>query len=1064
MLTVRVIGPIRVDLDGAIIETPAHRREWLLLAWLALHPGRHGRGALAARFWPDVLDSSARASLRSALWALRRALGEAGDPHLRTSRDEIGLEEGDGLWVDALRFDQLVDGGRFEEAVAFGEGELLAGFDEPWAVDARSAHRERMAGALEQLAHAADRAGEGAQAVALTRRQVALDPLDEEPHRRLMRRLGAAGDHAAALADYARLRERLRRELAVVPSLTTRRLAEQLQLDATLPAPGRRSIEQAAVQSALVGRGRELDELLEAWRAVQAGCGGAVLITGEGGIGKTRLAVELVLRATAEGARAAQCAGLDLAGAPPMGLWAELVAELGSELEAPPLQASWPSDLATLVPDLERRFDRDHVARPVASPEFERARLYEAIVELLGWAARSRALVLLMDDVHLADAASLRLAGYVARRLMRLPVLLMLTSRPQPRRAELDTLGQLLRAGGVLRAHIQLGPLGAQALEQLVREAADLGGDAVADAVRSADGNALLALERGRALARGEREPPASLRAAVAASLGPLDGQPRLLADFAAIAGRELHRPELEGLGLENPTAAATAVLDSGLFVAARGRVGFRHALLRDAAYAELPDPHRAWLHETFADVVRRDATPAQAAEIARHLRLAGRDDRATDYLVRAAAHARAVGALDQAAAFLTEAIELTEDDASLLIELAEVEAWRSRAEASDAAFDQAIQKLPRAGEEPARAWLRRVEWNRGVLCRPRGILLAAARAIQALDDAGVAGPQIRAGALAMWAWAEAVAGDAKRAQRLLDEVPSAVGREGGDPMLVHSVGHARALALVRQGRFVESYAPEIAAGEAAQRVGRPDLACGCWLNAACAAACAGELHRALEFVERGRETISGEHIGWFDVQMLAARAHVLARLGRAAEARDAAEEERTVAERLDAPQLIATAAHDRGMVAVATGEDELAADLLAFALAHDAPVSRPLAHLARAEALVRVGRCEQAEESLRATALEPLHPGDFPETLVPRLTRIQGLVAAARGDRELAARRLEEAAAGWRALLDRAGDGERYTSAFADFARPPVLGLVEPERELALVEADLYKLVTPSL
>jgi DNA-binding SARP family transcriptional activator/tetratricopeptide (TPR) repeat protein len=1063
MLTVRVIGPIRVELDGATIETPAHRREWLLLAWLALHPGRHRRGELAARFWPDVLDSSARASLRSALWALRRALGEAGEPHLRTSRDEIGLEEGDGLWVDALRFDQLVDGGGFEEAVALGEGELLAGFDEPWVVDARIAYRERMTGALEQLAQAADRAGERAQAVTLTRRQVALDPLDEEPHRRLMRRLGAAGDHAAALADYARLRERLRRELAVVPSLTTRRLAEQLQLDATLPAPGMRSIDQAAAPSTLVGRGLELDQLLEAWRAVQAGHGGAVLITGEGGIGKTRLATELVLRATAEGARGAQCAGLDLAWAPPMGLWAELVVELGSELEAPPLQASWPSDLATLVPDLERLFDRDHVAHPVTAPEFERARLYEAIVELVGWAARSRPLVLLMDDVHLADAASLQLAGYLARRLLRLPVLLVMTSRPHPRRAELDALRQLLRAGGVLRAHVQLGPLGAQALEQLVRDAADLGGDAVADAVRSADGNALLALERARALARGEREPPASLRAAVAASLGPLDGQAQLLADFAAIAGRELQRPELEALELENPTAAATAVLDSGLFVAARGRVGFRHALLRDAAYAELPDPRRAWLHETLAEVLRRDATPAQAAEIARHLRLAGRDDRAIDYLARAAAHARAVGALDQAAAFLTEAIELTGDDPALLIELAEIEAWRSRGDACDAAFHRAIRKLPRSGEEPARAWLRRVEWNRGALCRPREILRAAARAIEALDDAGIAAPETRAGALAMWAWAEAVAGDAEQAQRLLEEVHSAIGREGGDSMLVHNVGHARAQALVRQGRFAESYAPQIAAGEAAQRLGRPDLACSCWLNAACTSACAGELERALEFVERGREAISGEHFGWFDVQMLAACAHVLARLGRVAEARAAADQERAVAERLDAPQLIATAAHDRGMVAVATGEDELAADLLAFALEHDALVSRPLAHLARAEALVRLGRGDEAEAALRATTLEPLRPGDFPETLVPKLTRIQGLIAAARGDRELAARRLEEAAAGWRALLDRAGDGERYTSAFADFARPPVLGLVEPERELALVEADLYKLMAPS-
>lgn len=76
----------------------------------------------------------------------------------------------------------------------------------------------------------------------------------------------------------------------------------------------------------------------------------------------------------------------------------------------------------------------------------------------------------------------------------------------------------------------------------------------------------------------------------------------------------------------------------------------------------------------------------------------------------------------------------------------------------------------------------------------------------------------------------------------------------------------------------------------------------------------------------------------------------------------------------------------------------------------------------------------------------------------------MQGLIADACGDRELAVRRLEEAASGWRRLVDRTADGERYASAFADFARPPVLGLIEPARELALVEAELAQLAaTPA-
>ena len=284
-------------------------------------------------------------------------------------------------------------------------------------------------------------------------------------------------------------------------------------------------------------------------------------------------------------------------------------------------------------------------------------------------------------------------------------------------------------------------------------------------------------------------------------------------------------------------------------------------------------------------------------------------------------------------------------------------------------------------------------------------------------------------------------------------------GRGGGGPDLAQDVGYARALALVRRGKFRESYAAQTAAGEAAERVGRPDLACSCWLEAACVAACAGEFERALGFIERGARLISGRPMVWFEVHILAARAYVLARLGRLEEAWTAAEHEAAAAERADTPGLCAAAEHDQGMIALWLGEHARAAELLAGALAHNASVSRPLARLARAEALARIERCDEAEEELRSVALEPVRPGDLPETLVPRMARVQGLIAAARGDTSVAGRRLDEAAVGWRRVLDRTRDGERYTSSFADLARPPVLGLVEPERELDRVLSELANL-----
>jgi hypothetical protein len=150
---------------------------------------------------------------------------------------------------------------------------------------------------------------------------------------------------------------------------------------------------------------------------------------------------------------------------------------------------------------------------------------------------------------------------------------------------------------------------------------------------------------------------------------------------------------------------------------------------------------------------------------------------------------------------------------------------------------------------------------------------------------------------------------------------------------------------------------------------------------------------------------------------------------------------------------------HDRGMVCHAAGDHEAAAQLLAGALEGDAPVSRALARLTRAESLAALDRLEEAEGELRATALEPLGSGDFPDTLVARLARVQGLIASARGDPALAARRLEEAARTWRRRAGADRPGDSYMAVMADFGRPPVLGLIEPRRELERVEGELAAL-----
>jgi predicted ATPase len=148
---------------------------------------------------------------------------------------------------------------------------------------------------------------------------------------------------------------------------------------------------------------------MAAWTAARAGHGRVVLITGEAGIGKTRLVAELARRAENAGARTAIGAGVDVGGAAPLATWQELVPQLAAGVPAPPEHADWPAELGRLAPDIAARLGRDQPPPPVSSPELERLRVFDAVLRLVEWAAAGRPVLLVAEDVHRADPASMQL-------------------------------------------------------------------------------------------------------------------------------------------------------------------------------------------------------------------------------------------------------------------------------------------------------------------------------------------------------------------------------------------------------------------------------------------------------------------------------------------------------------------------------------------------------------------------------------------------------------------------------------------------------------------------------
>ncbi|WP_436497614.1 AAA family ATPase [Actinokineospora sp. HUAS TT18] len=967
-LDLRLFGAFEVTADGVPVALPRHRKACELLAWLAVNPGPHARSRLAARFWPDVPDTSARASLRSAVWALRGALGPAG-AWLHADRDRVELRT-DGLTVDLRTFDDLVAAGRFAEAERVRRGDVLHLLDSEWVFELRDEYDHRFAAVLDAL-----------------------------------------GD--------ARGAHRLR-----------------AQFEPTPPAA-----QRVAPEHELVGRSVELGELRRCWDRARAGAGTVAGITGDGGIGKTRLAEEVLAVAGAQGARTA----VGSSAAVPFGLWLEPLRALA---DGPLPDAWWPEVLSGLVPAVAPR--RAH------APDVDRVRVFEAVVEVLIWACRSGPVAVVLEDLHLADPSSLELLAYAGRRVTRLPVLLVVTRRRLPPRPDVDRACAALRSSGALGVEVELAPLPPESMRVLARGTAGLSAAQADQVVAVASGSPLLAVELARALAGGANA-AAGLRAATRWATSRLRGPARGFVELAAVAGRDLGRAEIAALpGLADPAQAAAEALGSGLLRARDGAIGFRHALLADAVAEDLPDPLRANRHGAIAEGLRRAPGRAHAAEIARHLRLAGHDERAVAHLVDAAAAARAVCALPEAADLLTEVVGIDVDDPEPLVELAEVQAWRGLRSESDAAFDRALELIaPLDSGAQISAWLRRGRWLRGGVCHPRECRRSYAAALDVLDR----DPDLpaRAEALAGMAWAEAVVGDPAAAEDLLVAVDALLDHQPVSDLLAHDISVARAHTLLRAGRFADTYAPLTAAAAAANRAGRPDLAFPSLLNAASAAACLGAFDRALDFVDRSLPLVVPNGLLRLGVYAHSARVSVLCRLGRFGEASATCDQGAVLAERIGLAELTGLVHHDRATIARATGDWERAATELAAAIELRAPVGRALTRLHRADALARAGKVADAETELRAVAFEPVSPGDFPDTLVARMTAVQGLIAAQRGDLTLARRRLTEAEAGWRRRM--ADPGAGYVAALIDLGRPPLTALVEPDRELAAVTADLRSL-----
>jgi len=634
-LEIRVLGELAVRREGVAVGLPASRKTRALLGYLVAAPGPVSRSRLCSLLWEGPVDP--RGELRWSLSKLRALLGERATA-LVADGESVRLDPR-GLRLDLAGVRATLARGLeglapTELAACESEfrGELLAGLELPdcfrfdaWLTAERETLRALRFALLERLS--AHPSVDPEEALRAARSWVALDPLCEAAHAAVVGRLIDLGRPREAQRQAETCRRILRQELGVDPGDSLERARRRRPVGRGAPSPlpplsepsGPPESEAAAPErlAPWTGRQRELAaaaSLLES-RARAVGPR-LLLVTGEPGIGKSRLLAELAARRLPRGSEPLWARGSEAGVDRAYGVWIELLRSLDST------SGGGGAALAELLPT---------PARGGVGESLDRERVAEALAAELDDRARGRPpLLLLLDDLQWFDEASVALLHLVLTRTVASPVLLAAAARDgeiAPRGAIARLLATLERDGGLAR--LPLAPLSIDEATALVRQVTP-SADA-ARLARASGGHPLFALELARSGAGADGALPPPLAALVGERLSRLEAAARSLAIWAAAIGAPSDAAllaELSGLPPAELLAGLEELERSALLRADASGEAYElaHDLVRRAAYEQIAAPRRRFLHGAIARALaaRTDPDGGAAESIARHAALGG--------------------------------------------------------------------------------------------------------------------------------------------------------------------------------------------------------------------------------------------------------------------------------------------------------------------------------------------------------------------------------------------------------------------------------------------------------
>jgi len=724
-LGLNLLGPPEVYLGGTLLSFPT-RKTLALLIYLALEGGQQPREHLATLFWPESTPERSHASLRNTLGHLQSVLRQAGEqpenPYLSVTHTALALNPEANITLDLHSVEHAYNLARadrsnrkppegstsaplLQAAAEHYRGDFLVGFslnDAPafddWATNQREVWRRRLGLIFDRLSETQFAQGDLASTAETASHWITLDPLNEMAYRRKMRAHFAAGERGQALETYELCRAVLMNELGIEPAQDTEALAARIRTQQPLQ---RISSEHLHSDTPVVflerlfgGRSSEHQALADRYALTVAGQSQVVVLRGEAGIGKTRLATEFLNWADAEGATALYGRAFESGSRTSYQPLIEAIRPMlgGESRIAEWIGETWLAPLSQLLPELEK-----YAVSPKI--DIEQSHLFEALVRLTLALSERSPLILFVDDLQWADQATLDWLLYAVRRWREsnAPIFLLVTLRSEalqpPGQPEMPSLiewlsqigrevepydqelGLLTQTDTIQMVLSVLAPPDREFAEWVFSEThghpfylmetlKDLLERGALHPKQQGEGQWSFAVDAEHDLGKAVRV-PSTVRAVIRSRLSRLSPNAFTLLAAAAILEQRLTFEHLcaianipEDLGL----SALDEVVSGRLLWEAEqpgtaSTYAFANDMIRDVVYTEAGDARRRLFHRRALDILERDKD--SAAVLAHHAVAAGLAEEAFRHSLTAGQEALRLAAANEAQAHLEKARQL---------------------------------------------------------------------------------------------------------------------------------------------------------------------------------------------------------------------------------------------------------------------------------------------------------------------------------------------------------------------------------------------------------------------